>query len=194
LQILQNVWNKYGPSGFMWLILERCLPSKLGDREAYWMSKYLPKLLMNSRPAGAARGFKHEPESIAKMKVAAKRVGADPELRTLRSKLAKERAAATSAFMTGRKMSEETKSKMSESAKRIATDPEERRRRSERAKAQHDAGNLGWNTMSEAGKDKVRKAASKALKEHGHKGRARCVGDSAEMSRRSYCRKIFKKQ
>jgi hypothetical protein len=91
-------------------------------------------------------------------------------------------------------MSEETKRKMSEAAKQRAADPEERRQRSERAKAQHAAGNLGWNTMSEAGKERVRKAASKALKEHGHKGRARCVGDSAEMSRRSYCRKIFKKQ
>jgi group I intron endonuclease len=54
-KFLQNVWNKYGPSGFMWLILERCLPSKLDDREAYWMSTYLPKLLMNSRPAGWGR-------------------------------------------------------------------------------------------------------------------------------------------
>jgi group I intron endonuclease len=192
-KFLQNVWNKYGPSGFTWSILERCSPSKLDDREAYWMAKHLPELLMNCRPAGSARGFKHDPEAIAKMKVSAKRVGADPKLRALRSKLARERAATTSSFMTGRRMSDDAKRKMSEAAKQIGADPEERKCRSERAKAQHAAGNLGWNTMSEAGKDKVRKAGSKALKDSGYKGWVKSVGDSAEMSRRSYCRKMFQK-
>lgn len=93
---------------------------------------------------------------------------------------------------TGYKYSKEVKNKMSESAKRVGADPEERKRRSERAKRQHAEGKLGQQTWSEEVKIRMRQVAKENMLKHGAKGRAAALGDSKEMSRRSYQRKIFK--
>lgn len=93
----------------------------------------------------------------------------------------------------GWKHSESTKVKMSISALKVGADPEERKRRSDRAKAQHAAGNFGQATWSQEVKDKMAKIARNNLLVHGVEGRKKAIGDSKEMSRRSYQRKIFKK-
>lgn len=87
----------------------------------------------------------------------------------------------------GYKLSMKTKRTISRNAIRIAADPAERLRRSLRAKAQHRAGKFGQATWTKKPKynPKSARAGTKALNSH------IASQSSAEMSRRSYCRRIF---
>lgn len=83
---LQNVWNKYGPSGFKFFLLEACGLDDLDAREQYHMDRNSPYILMNVQPiAGSSRGYKHSESTRKKMSDAAKMIGADPLERYSRS-------------------------------------------------------------------------------------------------------------
>lgn len=91
---LQNVWNKYGESGFEFFLLEECQPDELNDREQFHMEASSLHRLMNCDPtARTVRGWKHGSKARCKMSESAKRVGADPEERKRRSERAKEQHA-----------------------------------------------------------------------------------------------------
>lgn len=70
-QILQRAFNKYGQDGFTWELLEKVEPSKLTEREQFWIDHYdaAGKGGYNICPsAESCAGVKHSPETIAKRK------------------------------------------------------------------------------------------------------------------------------
>lgn len=91
---LQNVWNKYGPSGFELFLLETCnpVPADLDAREQFHMDRTAAIGLtsMNLHPAaGSGRGFKMSPKSKLKISAAAKTIANSKEGRKIRSERAK---------------------------------------------------------------------------------------------------------
>lgn len=91
------------------------------------------------------------------------------------------------------KLKESTKKKISVAAQRVASDEEERQRRSERAKKQHAEGKLGKKTFKNGGpsSEKISKGLKQSAKFKAHYKKLRAAQTPEEMSRRSYCRKIF---
>lgn len=86
---LQRTYDKYGPEGFDWLVVERCSVEMLDEMEQWWMD--MTPDLFNAQPtAGSARGYRVAEETKSKMREAAKRIGSDPEERKRRSERAKE--------------------------------------------------------------------------------------------------------
>lgn len=95
----------------------------------------------------------------------------------------------------GKRSSDDTRRKIHKAAIKIAADPAERKRRSERAKKQHREGKFGRKTWSAGTAEEVAKKNKKSMKRYvrNHPEHiARMLGDSAEMSKRSYQRKLFK--
>ena len=85
---LQRAWDKYSEAAFDFRVVERCAIGLLDELEQWWMDES-PALFNSNLTAGHARGFKHKPETLAKMRAAAKRIGADPAERLRRSERAK---------------------------------------------------------------------------------------------------------
>lgn len=64
---LQRAWNKYGESAFRLDLLEVAEEDALIEREQFWIDQTRP--FYNSlRIAGSARGLRHSPETIAKIR------------------------------------------------------------------------------------------------------------------------------
>jgi group I intron endonuclease len=91
---LQNVWDKYGESGFEFFLLEECQPDELNDREQFHMDSPSLHELMNCDPtARTVRGFKLSESTKRKMSVTAKSIGSNPEERKRRSEQARDQHA-----------------------------------------------------------------------------------------------------
>jgi group I intron endonuclease len=67
---LQNAHRKYGHGAFEFVILERCVPAVLTEREQYWMDYYRARCgIYNSAPAaGSTRGYKFTEEQRQKLR------------------------------------------------------------------------------------------------------------------------------
>lgn len=130
---LQNAWNKYGASAFVFEVLEEVEEDRLLEREQY----YLDQLFENGNhynvtpAAGSHLGAKRSPESRKRLSEAAKRKPASlaalekyrPDLR-------------------GRKLSDETRAKMSVAQKGRVRSPE--------SIAKSSATRKGWKHTDEA--------------------------------------------
>lgn len=78
---LQRTWNKYGESAFAFTVLEFCHPSKLTEREQFWIDKLqtVNPYGFNLQPtARSCLGFKHTKSTKKKMSESAKRRNARP--------------------------------------------------------------------------------------------------------------------
>lgn len=64
---LQNKFNKYGESEFVFSVLEYCDKSKLIDREQFYIDKLMPSLNI-LKNAGSSYGYKHKSSTIEKFK------------------------------------------------------------------------------------------------------------------------------
>lgn len=191
---LQNAWNKYGKKTFVFRVVYRCGIEELIQLEQKAMDETPKALLFNHcLVAGTTRGIQHSSATRDSMKLAAIKHGAKESVRRQRAETGRQRAIEGTLNLGGNH-STETKQKMSEAAKRVAADPEERKRRSERAKAQHAKGKLGQATWSDEVKKRMSALVVELIRKHGHKGRTAGLGDSAEMSRRSYQRELFRDQ
>lgn len=116
---LQRAWDKYGRKDFVFMIVERCFPSKCLEREQYWMDKFgsaNPDKGFNLCPiAGNCAGVKHTEETKAKVSLA-----------TRGRKQSKEAIEKSASKRRGRKRSEETRKRISEAAnKRRETEDRE---------------------------------------------------------------------
>lgn len=64
--LLQRAWNKYGPTVFIFMVLERCEIKNLNSREQYWIDALKPAY--NLAPvAGSMLNYKHTEEARANM-------------------------------------------------------------------------------------------------------------------------------
>lgn len=143
---LQRAWLKYGPEGFTFEIIETCATEELTNREQFWMDHYKvcdPKLGFNLQPqARSALGFKHTPETVAKIAEHAKERNARPEYNQMLRERAKrqwadgslkpvartsEQIEAVAAKLRGRKQSLEAKENMRLGALRRWSDPQLRK-------------------------------------------------------------------
>ena len=101
---LQNVWNKYGPSSFNFIVLENCTKDILTERESYYVSLIDKELIMNVGPiVGVLEISEDTKERERKQQLGKKHTAESLEHM---SKVQKERYAKTP-------MSEETKKKIS---------------------------------------------------------------------------------
>lgn len=114
---LQSAWKKYGASSFKFLILERCEPDRVAEREAYWISKLdatSPEHGYNVCPEGTSRlGVRHCAEARDKMSRTKKRLYATKPGPRTGAVLSDETRAKISEAKTGRPLSQKTKDKMS---------------------------------------------------------------------------------
>lgn len=87
---LQNVWNKYGETGFRFFLLEVCDRGELGNREQFHMDLPSPYQLMNLEPEARVRiGWKHTKRTKVALAAAAKARGNTDSERRIRSERAK---------------------------------------------------------------------------------------------------------
>jgi len=104
---LQKAWNKYGEVNFEFIILERCSPEQLKDREQYWIDGFdsanRSKGYNLCPNAHNSLGFKHTEATKEKLRKTSS--GRKPTVETLQK---------MSQSQKGRKHSEETKRKLSE--------------------------------------------------------------------------------
>lgn len=105
---MQNAWNKYGESTFIFSILEECEVNELIHREQFWLDRLQPKFntcKIAYNNGGLMLGRKQSPEAIEKMR---------------RAKLGKkhtlEHIEKVRQSQIGSKRSEETKQRLSEKA------------------------------------------------------------------------------
>ncbi|UIN38306.1 GIY-YIG nuclease family protein [Methylobacterium oryzae] len=69
----QRAWDKHGKEAFGFFVLELVEPERLIEVEQEWIDRLWAKGLYNRRRDAASNlGVKHRPESIAKMRAAAK--------------------------------------------------------------------------------------------------------------------------
>lgn len=149
---LQNAWNKYGALTFQSITLELCVKSQLLEREAYWFKQYhvgdkSKSFNIAIDPASPTRGRKHSPETIIKMKAAAKgRVLSEQTKRKI------------SEVQIGKRLSDEHKKNiglsgigkvMSEESKRKISIANKGKKRSDEARARMSAGGKGKILSSE---------------------------------------------
>lgn len=140
---LQRAWNKYGEAAFEFRKLLICAPKELLFYEQRCIDGYKPEY--NLFPtAGSAFGYKHSPESLAKLgarrrgtkhtaetlaKISASNTGKKrtPEQRAKLSlkRLSPEHKAALLAAATGRIKSPETRAKLSKALKGRKLSPEQ---------------------------------------------------------------------
>lgn len=102
---LQNAWTKYGEDAFEFAILEECEVESLLEREQFHLD-YLGPRYNVLRIAGSARGYKHTPEAIERMKGHS----VSPETRALLSATAKANGFGTARI--GATQSPEARTKM----------------------------------------------------------------------------------
>lgn len=138
---LQNHYNKYGESDFVFVVIELCLSEFITEREQYYIDTLKPNLNIcptagnclgrkfseetKSKLREAGKGRRHSPETIKKMSEIHKRQ--PPMSNETRAKLSK--------IWKGRKHSEESKRKMRDIAKkRPSISDETRRKMSEAAR------------------------------------------------------------
>lgn len=109
---LQRAWHAYGEDAFVFEILHLCEQDDCIKYEQHWIDKKLsadPLRGYNLTPtAGSVRGIKRRPETIAKMRIAAKKRGVSQVTRDASIKA-----------NTGRKQSDEHRRKLSESQKHV---------------------------------------------------------------------------
>lgn len=113
---LQNAWNKYGESNFVFIILENCEDENLLNREEYWKNVLNAEynIAPITRPLGTINlGRKHKPETIEKMK----RCRKGRKMPIWFSKFLSETRKGGRNPMFGKKLSAETKLKLSVSKK-----------------------------------------------------------------------------
>lgn len=117
---LQRAWNKYGPEAFRFDILEYVNdPSRLIEREQHYIDTLNPEF--NGCPRAASTlGFKHSPDSLAKMRAWKRKVPGPmkgrkqtPEARARMSKAKKGHT-----YKLGTTHAEESRRKMSASQQR----------------------------------------------------------------------------
>ena len=66
---LQNAWNKYGYTNFIFVILESSLPSNCVEREQHYINNLLPAYNV-CQTAGSQLGYKHSVLAKTKMSIA----------------------------------------------------------------------------------------------------------------------------
>lgn len=146
---LQSAYNIDGEDRFCFMIKEIIKDlTKLAIREQYWKDyykSYLPEFGYDICPTvGSCLGRKHTMEAIAKMSKIAKILGKDPNVRMLRSELAKsqwsnpkvrEKMVAGVVSKMYKTHSIESNNKVSEKAKERWSNPEFRAKMSEIHKA-----------------------------------------------------------
>ena len=103
--ILQNAWNKYGESNFIFEILETCIPSNCIIREQYYLDTFHPKYNVDMC-AQSRLGRPHSDQT--KLKISVKNKGKQ--------------------FFLGKHHSPETKQKMSAIRKGMCISPEIRQK------------------------------------------------------------------
>lgn len=90
----------------------------------------------------------------------------------------------------GRKWSKKSREKARISQLKVCADPKEIKRRSKQAKKQHRENNFGYPTITEAGKERIRKASKRNGWKHASRLRKHIAKQSSrEMSRRAKCQK-----
>lgn len=145
---LQNVWNKHGESAFEFAVLETVDNlDLLLEREQVWLDHFKPGY-NTLEIAGSALGFKHSPETIAKLR---------GNKNSLGHKQTPEARANSGAALKGRKLSASHRAKLSEAAKR--------RRHSAETRARISAVTRGRKRppRTEAHKEALRQAALAAI-------------------------------
>lgn len=137
---LQLSWNKHGEQYFVFEVIEECEPSKLIEREQYWLDKTKSYEKQNgyntNKIANSMLGFKHSKENILKFKQRKasikflegrqryKERGVSQETRNKISKIHKGRIASdktkkmASKIHKGKITSEETKNKIRETLRK----------------------------------------------------------------------------
>lgn len=87
---LQRLWNKYGQDNFQFRIVRYCDAHDLDRYEEYYYKKLLStQRLVNCRPPGQARGWKHSSQTKLKMSKSAKLVSNTEYQKSIRSERAK---------------------------------------------------------------------------------------------------------
>lgn len=111
--IIQNHYNKYGESDFIFIILEPCFPEFLIVREQYYIDAFKP--IFNAvQKAQNSFGFKHSKESNRKNRIAHLGKKDSPEVKLKKSLAHKGRPA----HNKGVPRTEDEKKRISESMKK----------------------------------------------------------------------------
>ena len=103
---LQSAWNKYGGENFSFVVLEKCNPEILLDREQYYFDTQSPEY-NHCIVAGNPRGIKRSDET--RMKLGLSHIGFHPTLETRAKMLGNTNASG--------KRTEETRQRISEAKK-----------------------------------------------------------------------------
>lgn len=91
-QHLQNAWNKYGSSAFVFIVLENCEPELVLTKEQSWFDLFKSQsmLMYNKRENVASQlGLKHSDETKCKISEISKKQMNNPEFKAIKSELLK---------------------------------------------------------------------------------------------------------
>ena len=114
-KILQRAWDKHGEASFEFVILEQVLDkAHLISREQAWMDRFSPRYNV-CKVAGSPLGFRHSPETIAKLSVISSARTASQETRERMSIAQKAREGNN--YWGGKSHTQETRAKMAASAR-----------------------------------------------------------------------------